>query len=62
MYEFKCAVPYCKTHFTAPTEAEVMGGLAKHVAVTHHIPNPSKSLVQFVKGATIRELPPTKAG
>jgi predicted small metal-binding protein len=62
MYEFRCAVPYCKTHFTAPTEGELMGDVAKHVAVTHRIPNPSKSLVQFVKANTIRELPPTKAG
>ncbi len=63
MYEFRCAVPYCKTHFTAPTEDELMGEVGKHVVVTHRIPAPTKSLVQFVKENTIREVPPTpKAG
>jgi predicted small metal-binding protein len=57
MYEFRCGVPYCKTHFTAPTEDELMGQVAQHVAVKHHIPNPSKSLVQFVKDNTIHEIP-----
>jgi len=61
MYEFRCAVPYCKTRFTAPTEDELMGEVGKHVVVTHRIPAPTKSLVQFVKENTIRELPPPKA-
>jgi predicted small metal-binding protein len=63
MYEFRCGSPVCKTRFTAPTEDELMGEIAKHVVVTHRIPAPTKSLVQFVKENTIRELPPTaKAG
>jgi hypothetical protein len=63
MYEFRCAVPYCKARFTAPTEDELMGEVGKHVVVTHRIPAPTKSLVQFVKENTIRKLPPTaKAG
>ena len=32
MYEFRCGSPVCKTHFTAPTEDELMGEVAKHVA------------------------------
>lgn len=63
MYEFRCGSPVCKTRFTAPTEDELMSEVAKHVVVTHRIPAPTKSLVQFVKENTIRELPPTsKAG
>lgn len=59
MYEFRCGSPVCKTHFTAPTEDELMGEVAKHVLVKHRIANPSKSLVQFLKDNTIREVPPT---
>jgi len=56
MYEFRCGSPVCKTEFTAPTEDELMAGVAKHVAVVHRIPNPTKSLVQFLKDNTIREV------
>ncbi len=62
MYEFQCGSPVCKTHFTAPTEDELMGAVAKHVAVKHRIAAPSKSLVQFLKDNTIREIPTGKSG
>ncbi len=58
MYEFRCGSPVCKTHFTAPTEDEMMAKVAKHVAVKHNIPAPTKSLVQFIKANTIREVTP----
>lgn len=62
MYEFSCGSPVCKTHFTAPTEDELMSEVARHVLVKHRIAKPSKSLVQFLKENTIREVaPPTKA-
>ena len=56
MYEFRCAVPYCKTHFTAPTEDELMTDVARHVAEVHRIPHPTKSLVQFIEANTIHEV------
>jgi predicted small metal-binding protein len=56
MYEFRCGSPVCKTRFTAPTEDELMAQVAQHVVVTHRIPAPTKSLVQFVKENTIREV------
>ena len=56
MYEFNCGSPVCKTHFTAPTEDELMAAIAKHVAVKHKIPAPTKSLVAFIKANTIREV------
>jgi len=56
MYEYRCGSPVCKAHYTAPTEDELMGLVAKHVAVTHRIPAPTKSLVQFLKDNTIREV------
>ena len=58
MYEFRCGSPVCKAHFTAPTEDVLMGQVAQHVAGHHRIPNPSKSLVQFLKDNTIREVKP----
>jgi predicted small metal-binding protein len=58
MYEFRCGSPVCKTHLTGATEDEVMARVAQHVAVTHRVPNPSKSLVQFLKDNTIREVKP----
>ncbi|HEU0241990.1 MAG TPA: DUF1059 domain-containing protein [Micromonosporaceae bacterium] len=62
MYEFKCGSPVCKTQFTAPTEDELMAKVADHVLVKHHIAAPTKSLVQFLKDNTIREVPTVKAG
>jgi hypothetical protein len=35
-----------------------MSAVAKHVAVKHHIAAPTKSLVQFLKDNTIREVRP----
>jgi hypothetical protein len=58
MYEFRCGSPVCKAHYTAPTEDELMALVGKHVVVTHRIPAPTKSLVQFVKENTIREVKP----
>ena len=58
MYEFRCGSPVCKTHFTAPTEDELMAQVAKHVLVKHKIAAPTKSLVQFLKANTIREVKP----
>jgi len=59
MYEFRCGSPVCKTRFTAGTEDQLMAEVAKHVLVTHHIAKPSKSLVEFLKANTIREIRPT---
>ena len=56
MYEFRCGSPVCKARFTAPTEDELMGQVATHVVVTHRIPNPTKSLVQFVKDNCVSEV------
>ena len=56
MFEYRCGSPVCKAHYTAPTEDELMAVVAKHIAVTHKIPAPTKSLVQFVKANTIREV------
>ena len=58
MYEFRCGSPVCKTRFTAPTEDELMTEVAKHVLVKHKIAAPTKSLVQFLKANTIREVTP----
>ena len=58
MYEFRCGSPVCKTQFTAPTEDELMAKVANHVLVKHHIAKPNKSLVQFLKANTIREVNP----
>jgi predicted small metal-binding protein len=58
MYEFRCGSPVCKTQFTAPTEDELMAKVANHVLVKHKIAEPTRSLVQFLKDNTIREVNP----
>jgi predicted small metal-binding protein len=40
MFEYRCGSPVCKAHYTAPTEDELMGVVAKHIAVTHKIVGP----------------------
>jgi predicted small metal-binding protein len=63
MLEYRCGSPVCKTHFTAPTEDELMTLIAHHVLVKHHIAAPTKSLVAFIKANTVHEIPTTaKAG
>jgi predicted small metal-binding protein len=57
MYEFRCGSPVCKASFTAPTKDELMSRIATHVATRHHVPKPSKSLVQFIEANTIRRVP-----
>ncbi|GAA1796197.1 DUF1059 domain-containing protein [Planosporangium flavigriseum] len=59
MYEFRCGSPVCRTSFTAPDEDALMIEVARHVAARHRIPKPTKSLVQFLKDNTIREIPST---
>jgi hypothetical protein len=59
MYEFRCGSPVCRTRFTAPTEDDLMTEVARHVVVKHRVAKPTKSLVQFVKDNTIREIPST---
>jgi predicted small metal-binding protein len=59
MYEFRCGSPVCRAHFTAPTEGELMTEVARHVLVEHRIAKPTRSLVQFLKDNTIREIPST---
>ena len=56
MYEFRCGSPVCKTRLAAPTEDDLMREVAQHVLVAHRIAAPSKSLVQFLKDNTIREV------
>ncbi|GII26553.1 DUF1059 domain-containing protein [Planosporangium mesophilum] len=56
MYEFRCGSPVCRTRFTAPTEDELMTEVARHVVVKHRVAKPTKSLVQFVRDNTIREI------
>jgi hypothetical protein len=56
MLEFRCGSPVCKTRYTAPTEGELMAQVARHVVVDHRIPNPTKSLVQFVKDNCVSEV------
>jgi hypothetical protein len=58
MLEYRCGSPVCKTHFTAPNEDQMMVLVAHHVLVKHHIAKPTKSLVQFIKENTIREVNP----
>ncbi len=57
MYEFSCASPVCKTHLTAPTTDELLPAVLKHFAVKHKVPDPSRSIVEFVVANTVREVP-----
>ncbi len=56
MYEFTCASPVCHTRLSAPTKAEVMAGVARHVAVKHRVAHPSRSIVEFLEANTVKEV------
>lgn len=61
-YEFVCGSPVCDKRLVAASKGDLMNEVAKHVKVKHHIPAPTKSLVQFIEAHTIREIPSTGQG
>lgn len=56
MYQFTCASPVCHTRLSAPTKDEVMAKVAQHFAVRHRVPNPSRSIVEFVEANAIKQV------
>lgn len=60
-YEFQCGSPVCRTHFTAPSRDVLLGRVLAHVKDKHHIPVPTKSILQFVEENTIHETDTTGA-
>ena len=56
MWVYECGSPVCSKRLAAPTHDELMAQVGAHVARKHHVPRPSKSLVQFIEENTIREV------
>ena len=57
MHEFQCGSPACSTRFSAPTKEQLMAEITRHVQQEHHIPQPPKSIMDFLEENTIREVP-----
>jgi predicted small metal-binding protein len=57
VYEFACGSPVCRTRFSSPDKDELMREVVKHVHKAHRIPEPSKSIMDFVVANTIHEVP-----
>jgi predicted small metal-binding protein len=57
MHEFQCGSPVCDSRITAPTKAELMAAVTRHVQRDHHIPKPTKPILDFLEENTIREVP-----
>lgn len=62
MLEYTCGSPVCNARYTAATAEELMGKVGPHVVVTHRIPAPTKSLVDFVVANCVHEVPSGSAG
>ena len=57
MHEFQCGSPVCSTRITAPTREQLMHEVTRHVQEDHHIPQPTKSIMDFLAENTITEVP-----
>jgi predicted small metal-binding protein len=57
MHEFQCGSPVCDTRFSAASKEELMDEVIRHVQEDHHIPQPTKPIVDFLEANTIREVP-----
>ncbi len=57
MHEFQCGSPVCDTRITAPTKDQLMAEVTRHVQRDHHIPKPTKPIMDFLVENTIREVP-----
>jgi predicted small metal-binding protein len=61
MHEFQCGSPVCDTRISAPTKKQLMDEVTRHVREEHHIPQPTKPIMDFLEENTIREVPARRA-
>jgi predicted small metal-binding protein len=61
MHKFQCGSPVCDTKFSAPTKEELMAAVTRHVQQDHHIPHPTKSIMDFLEANTVSEAPDKSA-
>ena len=57
MHEFQCGSPVCSTRISAATKDQLMAEVTRHVREDHHIPQPTKPIMDFLEENTIREVP-----
>jgi predicted small metal-binding protein len=57
MHEFQCGSPVCDTRISAASKEQLMDEVIRHVQQDHHIPKPTKPIIDFLKANTIREVP-----
>ena len=57
MHEFQCGSPVCDTRISAASEQQLMDEVIRHVQRDHHIPEPTKPIIDFLRANTIREVP-----
>jgi predicted small metal-binding protein len=55
MHKFQCGSPVCDTRFSADTKAQLMAAITRHVQQDHHIPHPTKSIMDFLEANTVSE-------
>lgn len=56
MYQFNCASPVCHARITRRTTEQLLPAVLKHFAVVHKVPDPSRSIVEFVVANTVKEV------
>ena len=57
MHEFQCGSPVCDTRISTATREQLMAEVTRHVQQDHHIPKPTKSIMDFLAENTISEVP-----
>ncbi|MGD0685751.1 MAG: DUF1059 domain-containing protein [Streptosporangiaceae bacterium] len=61
MHEFQCGSPVCDTRISASSQEQLMDEVIRHVQRDHHVPEPTKPIIDFLKANTIREVPASRA-
>jgi len=57
MHKFQCGSPVCDTRLSADTKDQLMAAVTRHVQQDHHIPHPTKPIMDFLEANTVSEVP-----
>jgi predicted small metal-binding protein len=57
MHKFQCGSPVCDTRFSAETKEQLMAAITQHIQRDHHVPRPTRPIMDFLEANTVSEVP-----
>jgi predicted small metal-binding protein len=55
MHEFQCGSPVCHSRISSPSKETLMREVARHVREVHRIPEPTKSILEYLERTAVRD-------